>query len=198
MLIVNGGGELRKMTAFNDMLVGMMEDIRVTQGRKPYVLFLPTASFESKPAINSFVKEFGSRLKCKATCAIWKNAEMDYEHIKEKFLKADMIYIGGGRYDILLRELESSGVGGLIKDAYERGVTIVGNSAGSMLLFERSISDCERMVDPSADYVIMDGYGFIEGLFCPHAEEVSRQNYMQRNRIENVICLKSEEYLTID
>lgn len=190
MFIAIGGGSLREMTAVNDYIVSKLEHIRTEYERKPKVMFFPQASFESKPYVNSFVREFGTRLKCKTTCALWAKGEMDFEHIKQKFDIVDAIYIGGGRYDILYEEFEKMGIRQLLCDFVSRGGLVVGNSAGAMIMFEKVVSDYKIMAGLSNDFELADGYGFVKGCFCPHSNEVERQKYVQSNSLD---CIMLEE-----
>lgn len=190
MIIAIGGGSLREMTAVNDYIVSKFEHIREEQARKPKIMFMPQASFESKPYVNSFVREFGSRLKCKTTCALWAKEEMDFDHIKEKFETVDAIYVGGGRYDILVQEFEKMNIKPLLCDFYKRGGLIIGNSAGAMLMFENSVSDYKIMAGFGNDYELSEGYGLIKGCFCPHSNESKRQEFVREH---NLNCIMLEE-----
>lgn len=190
MFIAIGGGSLREMTAINDYIVSKLEYIRTRYERKPKIMFLPQASFESKPYVNSFVREFGSRLKCKTTCALWAKGEMNFEHIKQKFDAVDAIYIGGGRYDILVNELDKMGLQELICEFYKKGGLVVGNSAGAMLMFESSVSDYKIMAGISDEYEVASGYGLVKGCFCPHSNEPLRQKFVKENNLD---CIMLEE-----
>lgn len=192
MIIVIGGGSLREMSDINNYIVSKLEYIRTQFERKPKILFLPQASFESKPYVNSFTREFGTRLKCKTTCALWANGEMDFEHIKQKFEVVDAIYIGGGRYDVLCEQFDKMGIKQLILDFYKRGGLIVGNSAGGMLMFESSVSDYKIMAGISDNYEIASGYGLIKGCFCPHSNETARLKYINENNLTCVTLAENE------
>ena len=197
MFIAIGGGSLREMTSVNDYIVSELEYIREKYQRKPKILFLPQASFESKPYVNSFTREFGTRLKCKTTVGLWANGEMDFEHIKNKFDIVDAIYIGGGRYDILLQEFEKMGKGDLLIDFYKKGGLVIGNSAGAMIMFEKVVSDYKIMAGISNSYEVADGYGLIKGCFCPHSNEQSRLEFIKSQDL-NCILLKENEYLKFE
>lgn len=197
MFIAIGGGSLREMTAVNEYVVSKLEHIRKEFERKPKIMFLPQASFESKPYVNSFVREYGSRLKCKTTCALWAKGEMDFEHIKQKFEVVDAIYIGGGRFDVLVEELDKMGLRQLICDFYKRGGLIVGNSAGAMLMFESCVSDYKIMAGIGDDYEVSAGYGLIKGCFCPHSNELARQKYVASNKLD-CIMLEENQILEFD
>lgn len=189
-----GGGELRQMSELNELIVRSAG----IQGRKPIALFFPQASNESKPYVNSFVKEFGSRLKCKATCALWRLGEMDRARIAEKIAIADIIYIGGGKYDRLIAEFEAMGVKELLDAAVKADKVIVGNSAGAMLMTERAISDYMINADGTGDYTLVDGYGYIKGTFTPHYDEPLRQEFIRREKIDCDYTIMPYEYLEFE
>lgn len=189
-----GGGELRQMSELNELIVHSTH----IKGRKPIALFFPQASNESKPYVNSFVKEFGSRLKCKATCALWRMGEMDRARIAEKIAMADIIYIGGGKYDRLLAEFKAMGIKELLDVAIRDDKVIVGNSAGAMLMTERAVSDYMINADGSGDYTIVDGYGYIKGTFTPHFDEQNRQEFIKRANLKCDYIASEYEYLTFD
>ena len=195
MVIVIGGGSMREMPLVNDYIVSLLDNIRIKEERKPKVLFFPTASFESKPYVNSFNREFKTRLKCKTTCGLWLQGEMDYQHIKEKFDNVDAVYIGGGRYDVLVSEFSKMKIDELLKDFYDKGGLIIGNSAGGMLLFDSSVSDYKILSGESNDYDIASGYGFVKGCFCPHSDEPLRQKFIDDNNITDVVMLAEYDYL---
>lgn len=189
-----GGGELRQMGELNELIVRSAG----IEGRKPIALCFPQASNESKPYVNSFVKEFGSRLKCKATCALWRLGEMDRVRIAEKIAKADIIYIGGGKYDRLLTEFEAMGIKELLDAAVKADKVIVGNSAGAMLMTEHAVSDYMLNADGTGDYTLVDGYGYIKGTFTPHYDEPLRQEYISRCGIDCEHITVPYEYLEFD
>lgn len=189
-----GGGELRQMSDLNELIVRSAD----IQGRKPIALFFPQASNESKPYVNSFVKEFGSRLKCKATCALWRLGEMDRARIAEKIAIADIIYIGGGKYDRLIAEFDTMGIKELLDTAIQADKVIVGNSAGAMLMTERAISDYMIKADGTGDYTLVDGYGYIKGTFTPHYDEPLRQEFIRREKIDCDYITMPYEYLTFE
>lgn len=189
-----GGGELRQMSELNELIVCSAG----IQGRKPIALFFPQASNESKPYVNSFVKEFGSRLKCKATCALWRLGEMDKARIAEKIAIADIIYIGGGKYDRLIAEFDKMGIKELLDTAIQADKVIVGNSAGAMLMAEHAISDYMLNADGTGDYTLVDGYGYIKGTFTPHYDEPLRQEFIRREKIDCDYKTMPYEYLTFE
>lgn len=196
MIILLGGGSIADTQNINEMIVRLAKEKLNIADRKPIALYLPTAAHESKPAINSFMREFGSRLKCKATCAIWSNGEMSRDYIANKFNKADIIYISGGDYLLLKEQFELMSIRDMILNALNRGAIIVGNSAGAVYLSNRSVSDC--MQDLTGSYVIVEGIGVADVNLIPHAEDPERQSYASSVCFANLTRLQSGEFLILE
>ena len=124
------------------------------------------------PYFNSFRKTYTSVFDIKADVALTVYGEMDIAHIKEKFDKADMLYIGGGDTKFMLEHWKKSGLYDLVIDAYERGVIIAGLSAGAICWFKDMYSDYDLMRNQACgEYKILDGIGAIDGACSPHYNE---------------------------
>ncbi len=58
-IVAVGGGELRGQGEINERIVSLVESNAFAEGKnKPYAVFLPQASHESKPYTNSFLRRF--------------------------------------------------------------------------------------------------------------------------------------------
>lgn len=169
-IIAIGGGEIRsKETLEIDRYIS--ELARKHAGEKrPYGLFIGTASHDSMPYFNSFRKTFTSVFDIKADVALTVYGEMDLEKIKGKFEKADFIYVGGGDTLYMLRRWQEFGLLDLIRDAYERGVIICGLSAGAICWFEDIYTDSE-LVEREGLYSMQKGLGWLNGTISPHYNE---------------------------
>lgn len=199
-IVAIGGGELRGQSEINEYIVSLVDRSALGEGRtKPYAVFLPQASHESKPYTNSFFKVF-SKLKCKADVILYKNDEMSRERISEKLSKADIIYIGGGDYKYMADEFERMGVGELITNAYERGAVIAGNSAGAMYLFERSLSDYLIERGESDEYAVVYGISLVKKNIVCHADEEKRRTEAERvlDSDDTIYVLESEAKVFFD
>lgn len=170
-IIAIGGGEIKNKTTLKiDEYVA--NKAKAHAGDKRAVgLFLGTASHDSMPYFNSFRKTYTSVFDIKADVALTVYGEMNYEHIKEKFDKADLIYIGGGDTKYMLEKWQECGVDKLVLDAYERGVIIAGLSAGAICWFENMYSDYDIMRGESGEYKILKGLGVLQGTCSPHYNE---------------------------
>ena len=171
-IIAIGGGEIKNKTTLkiDEYIVNLAK--QHAGDKRAVGLFIGTASHDSMPYFNSFRKTYTSVFDIKADVALTVYGEMDLAHIKEKFDKADMLYIGGGDTKFMLEHWKTSGIYDLVIDAYERGVIIAGLSAGAICWFKDMYSDYDLMRNQaSGEYKILDGIGVIEGVCSPHYNE---------------------------
>ena len=89
------------------------------------------------------------------------------EKLKEKFLKADLIYVGGGDTVFMIEHWKQSGLLSLIKEAYERGVILAGLSAGAICWFSDIYTDSLKSED-GTKYAMFKGLNWIKGIISPH------------------------------
>lgn len=169
-IIAIGGGELRtKETLEIDRYIATLARERAGE-KRPYGLFIGTASHDSMPYFNSFRKTYTSVFDIKADVALTVYGEMDLEKIKTKFEKADFIYVGGGDTLYMLKRWREFGLLDLVRDAYERGVIICGLSAGAICWFEDIYTDSE-LVEKEGAYSMQKGLGWLKGTISPHYNE---------------------------
>ena len=169
-IIAIGGGEIRsKETLEIDGYIASLARERAGE-RRPYGLFIGTASHDSMPYFNSFRKTYTSVFDIKADVALTVYGEMDLEKIRGKFEKADFIYVGGGDTLYMLKKWREFGLLDLIKDAYERGVIICGLSAGAICWFEDIYTD-SALAEKDGEYSMQKGLGWLKGTISPHYNE---------------------------
>ncbi len=169
-IIAIGGGELKsKETLEIDRYIASLAREHAGE-KRPYGLFIGTASHDSMPYFNSFRKTYTSVFDIKADVALTVYGEMNIEKIKEKFEKADFIYVGGGDTLYMLGRWKDFGLLELVRNAYERGVIICGLSAGAICWFEDMYTDSE-LVDKNGSYSMQKGLGWLGGTMCPHYNE---------------------------
>ena len=193
-IIAIGGGEIKNKTTLKiDEYIAALAKEHAGEKRAT-ALFLGTASHDSMPYFNSFRKTYTSVFDIKADVALIVYGEMDLEHIKEKFEKADMLYIGGGDTVFMLSKWKEFGVLDLILKAYEEGKIIAGLSAGAICWFEKMYTDYEIMRGESAEYVIKDGLGVLNGVMCPHfnEREADFSAAMKDGKIDDALCIEND------
>ena len=171
-IIAIGGGEIKSKTTLkiDEYIANLAKEH--AKDKRAVGLFVGTASHDSMPYFNSFRKTYTSVFDIKADVALTVYGEMNLSHIKEKFDKADLVYIGGGDTKFMLDHWRESGLIDLILDAYERGVIIAGLSAGAICWFKDMYSDYDLMRNKeNGEYKILDGLGVIDGACSPHFGE---------------------------
>ena len=172
-IVAIGGGELRNFTTLE--VDTFIRSLYTNEEKRPYALFVPTASHDSKPYFNTFRKTYTSKLGCKVDVAILTKGEMTIEHIAEKMAKADIIYVGGGDTAYMLSVWRETGFDKMMIDAYNEGKIICGLSAGAICWFERAHSDCLIMEGKTDEFAVIDGLGLVPGACVPHFNEDDRK-----------------------
>lgn len=167
-IIAFGGGDMQAKTTLEiDKTVAEIAKTHAGE-KRAYGLYLGTASHDFMPAFNTFRKIYTSVFDIKADCVITEKSVMDEEKINAKFDKADFIFIGGGDTIYMLNRWRETGLLDKILSAYERGVTLVGRSAGAICWFNDMYTDSYIMRGESGEYKFEKGLGVLQGLACPH------------------------------
>lgn len=167
-IIAYGGGNVQLKTTLK--IDEAVADIAKQHAgdKRAYGLYIGTASHDFMPAFNTFRKIFTSVFDIKADCVITEKAVMDEEKINAKFDKADFIYVGGGDTVYMLNRWKERGILPKIISAYERGVTIVGRSAGAICWFSDMYTDSYILRGETNQYSFEKGLNVLNGLACPH------------------------------
>ena len=167
-IVAIGGGEIKaKTTLAIDEYIAALAKQRAGD-KRANALFVGTASHDYMPYFNSFRKIYTSVFDIKADVAMTVFKQTEPARLEEKFLKADMIYVGGGDTRFMIEHWKTSGIDKLIRDAYQRGVIIAGLSAGAICWFEEMYTDSEIVSGQGFDYKLMPAMGWLKGLACPH------------------------------
>lgn len=166
-IIAIGGGEIREKTTLKiDEYIAALAKERAGD-RRANALFIPTASHDFMPYYNSFHKIYTGVFGIKTDVALTVYKEADAEKLKEKFLKADVIYVGGGDTVFMMEHWRKTGMLFMIEDAYERGVTLAGLSAGAICWFSDIYTDSLKTED-GAQYAMFKGLNWIKEIISPH------------------------------
>ncbi|MBQ4269168.1 MAG: peptidase E [Clostridia bacterium] len=169
-IIAIGGGELREKTTLKiDEYNVSLAKARAGE-RRVNALFIPTASHDFMPYYNTFHKVYTGVLGVKTDVALTVFKQSTPERLKEKFDKADILYIGGGDTVFMIDHWKQSGLFDFIKDAYDRGVIIAGLSAGAICWFSDIYTDSLKTED-GAKYAMFQGLNWINGIISPHYNE---------------------------
>ena len=168
-IIAIGGGDLRERTTLPiEEYIADLAKAHAGENRAN-ALFIPTASHDYMPYYNTFHKIYTGVFNIKTDVALTVFKEVDLEKIKAKFEKADLIYVGGGDTVFMMESWKKSGLLPLIKEAYERGVVIAGQSAGAICWFSDIYTDSPMAHGDSGEkYAMFQGLGWIKGIISPH------------------------------
>lgn len=166
-IIAIGGGEIKDKTTLQiDEKIAAFAKERAGD-RRANALFIPTASHDFMPYYNSFHKVYTGIFDIKTDVVLTVYREPDPERLKEKFLKADVIYVGGGDTVFMMEHWKKTGMLELIEEAYGRGVPIAGLSAGAICWFSDIYTDSLK-TENGAQYAMFKGLNWIKGIISPH------------------------------
>lgn len=156
------------------------EIIRLTGKKSPHVLFIPTASSNSKEYIEKFEKYF-KNLSCRTDVLILKNSSSKKE-FTEKILSSDVVYVGGGNTLKMMTLWRKLGVDKVLKQAFDKGIVLSGVSAGAICWFSCGHSDSRMFTSNgiSWPFIKVTGLGLFSFIFCPHYHFESREKDFAR------------------
>ena len=150
--------------ALEDWLLGL------TGKERPRVLFVPTASAESRDYV---VRAFDS-FKERADVSHLDFFPWPPPELREFVLGHDLVYVGGGNTANMLAIWREHGMDEIVREAWHAGVVLAGVSAGMICWFEGGVTDS---FGPQLE--AMECLGLIPGSACPHydGEELRRPRY---------------------
>ena len=187
-IIAIGGGEIGRPGFSIETTKMDKEIIKLTSKKNPRLLFLPTASGDSEPYLQTVEKYFGKKLKCKVDVLYLSKNIFSENQIRDKILASDIIYVGGGNTLKMIKIWKKLGVDKFLKEAYEKGVVLSGVSAGAICWFKYGNSDSLKMKDKKASSIRVSGLGFIPALFCPHYDfEKYRKPELKKMMLKNSV-----------
>jgi dipeptidase E len=143
----------------------LLDDFVLTLARaaEPRILFLPTASGDESAQITAFQARFGDRL-CEARhLSLFRLRDLR-RPLEEIVLDQDIVYVGGGSMRNLLAIWRAHELNSTLVHAWERGVVLVGLSAGAMCWFQAGVTRSSGPPEP------MDGLSLLPGSLTVHAD----------------------------
>ncbi len=167
-IVAIGGGEIGSPGYPVETTIIDKEIIRLTGKKSPKVLFIPTASSDSMRYYETVHKHFGIRLGCRTDVLLLIKEKPSRKEIEQKIMTSDVVYVGGGNTQKMLRIWKSCGINKILKKAWAKGIILSGLSAGSICWFRSGTSDSRRFNNPDADLIKVTGLGFIPASHSPH------------------------------
>ncbi|MDA3733718.1 Type 1 glutamine amidotransferase-like domain-containing protein [Niameybacter massiliensis] len=194
-IVAIGGGELSKGETYKiDQFI-----IEFANQDKPKTLFVPTASYEPEGYCERFKELYQNQLGAVVEVLYLLDNQLSIYEIEEKIKWADIIYVGGGDTNHMLKVWKEKHVDYFLKEAYKRGVLLCGLSAGSICWFSYGQSEVEY--EDSEDgykYIELEGLGILNAFHCPHFEEGRRSvEFSKMIKVSNRVGITLENNCAI-
>lgn len=174
-IIAIGGGEIgrpHKNGGFYPVETTSIDKEIINQTGKsnPKLLFIPTASADSKKYFDVVKKHF-SKLGCKVDVLYLIKEKLSKKQIQEMILSTDIVYVGGGNTLKMLTIWRRMGIDSILRKAHKKGVVLSGLSAGAICWFKFGNSDSRKFTSGSNRLIKVTGLGLIDALHCPHYDK---------------------------
>jgi peptidase E len=140
------------------------------------VCLIPTASGDPEAQIDGFYRAF-EPLGCELSHVSLFRLGSHPLDLREHLLTRDVIYVGGGSMLNLLALWRVHGVDSLLAEAWQRGVALVGVSAGSLCWFEAGITRTRGTPAPAT------GLGLLPWTLSVHDGSDPKRRAEYRSRI---------------
>jgi peptidase E len=128
---------------------------------RPKVALVPTASGDASAAIVDYYAAFPAGRFEPSHLALFSRT---IEDLRSYVLRQQVILVTGGNTANLLAIWRTHGLDDILREAWEEGVVLCGNSAGGLCWFEAGITDS---FGPTLA-PLTNGLSFLPGSFCPH------------------------------
>jgi dipeptidase E len=167
-IIAIGGGEIGRPGYPVETGEIDSEIIHLTGKIHPRLLFIPTATSDSESYYATVKRHFGDDLGCRTDVLYLIKDKPSRQEIEGKILNADVVYVGGGNTQKMIRIWKQTGTDVILKQAHEKGTVLSGLSAGAICWFRWGNSDSRKFRNPSANLIRVTGLNWINALYCPH------------------------------
>lgn len=157
--------------------------INMSKKSKPRLLYIHVSNKKIDEIINTFM-EFNVDLKV-------------YEKL-EDIDNADIIYIGGGNTEAMIKDFDKKGITKKLIEHIDDKI-ICGVSAGAIFWFDKYYSDTYSYQNNSYvyNYKLLPGIGYLNGYITPHYNEVGKENFSDEIDGKFSICLENNTALFI-
>jgi dipeptidase E len=136
--------------------------LTLTGKKDPVVYYLPTAAGDAPPGIVRWY-EVMNEFECRPRHLKLFSDSKTLKNYEAKLLAADAIFVGGGNTMNMLAVWKAHGTDKVLRQAYERGVVLAGESAGMICWFEAGVTDSRP-----DKLTALECLGFLKGSACPH------------------------------
>ncbi|QAT61456.1 peptidase E [Acidilutibacter cellobiosedens] len=142
------------------------EIIRLTDNKKPKVLYVPTAGGDDPDYCDFFRGIYEKRFGCDLDILyLVRENPTEYE-IKEKIFLSDVIYVEGGETQRLMGYFKKYKMDEILLKAYKNGIVLAGKSAGALCWGSYYFEDEE--INDFKNYIDIECLKFLNFIICPH------------------------------
>ena len=132
-ILAIGGGGLTEASSGLDSYV-----VELSERADPRVCLLPTAGPDASAQIARFYDVFGGRAQ--PSHLSLDRASDPPDLIRRHLLAQDVVYAGGGGLLNVLSRWRAHGVDRVLREAWQAGIVLAGQSAGSLCWFEAAVT----------------------------------------------------------
>jgi dipeptidase E len=141
--------------------------LELTGKARPRLLLLSQGTAERDEYRERFREVFDGRAEVSELSLFWR----DETDPRDAILGQDAIFVSGGNTANLLAIWRVHDVDAALREAWRRGIVLMGSSAGMICWFQCSVTDSFGPLAP-----LHDGLGLLPGSACPHYDgEVERR-----------------------
>jgi peptidase E len=158
---LGGGGDTPAQTALlHEYVLGL------TGKARPRMLWVPTAVGDDPSASEWFYETWAGRAEVSTLATFpWPP-----ENLRDLILSQDAICVCGGNTANMLAIWRVHGIDAYLREAWEQGIVLWGQSAGMICWFDAAVTDS---FGPQLEG--MECLGFLPGSACPHYDGEERR-----------------------
>jgi dipeptidase E len=173
----NGKNQPVETTFIDKTILSFVKHLR------PRVLFIPTASFDSKGYSERFINHYAG---LGADCDILNlsDEKLTLRDIKRKIKWSEIIYVGGGNTLRMLQVWRKKSFDKLLISAFEDEKVFCGISAGAICWFKYGHSDSRR-TSSNQGYIKVKGLNLVNALAVPHYTNELERKLSLKNMMKN-------------
>ena len=203
-IIAIGGGSFGQLKIYPDgrQVQKPMETLKIdkkiielTGKKQPTMVFIGAAHGDDLSRFLAIKKYFGETFGCvvENLNLIDDSQRPNKDELQNIILGADIIYIGGGNVTYLMKILSKTGVDKLLRQAYDKGIIMAGNSAGGCVWFDYYGNDEDDDFDGTFEtFKPKKALGFVYGYFEPHwdtkPEEGIAKDSVSKNAVQRMLA----------
>src|SRR3954467_3066678 len=154
--------------------------LALTDGERPRVCFLPTASGDADHYIVRFYQAFDAA-RCEPSHVSLFRRDGGPAATPRHILSSDIVYVGGGSVVSLLGAWRAHGLDTTLRLAWEQGTVLCGVSAGSLCWFASALSAFHRAPQ------LVEGLGLFPHSNCVHFDcERDREGVFRQHLLDGM------------